>query len=149
MKLTINQIKDFVDKPYFSGGMEYYQDGSVKILSITDHKVKAKISGTIIYKVELTLKDDFLDGDCSCPAFENFDPCKHIAATGLAVIAFNKNVSYKVSGRYSKIIDKSEKFEKSLLNKTRNELIEMIVKINDHYPEIIEELAEDEDDYYD
>ncbi|OWZ25569.1 SWIM zinc finger family protein [Wolbachia endosymbiont of Wuchereria bancrofti] len=61
----------------------------VHIVSVSNFDVKLKVVGSGVYKVALRRDGNSLDGECFCPAFENFSPCKHIAATDFALIQYN------------------------------------------------------------
>ena len=44
----------------------------------------AQVAGTEDYRTELTGRGEDFDGECSCPAFEDWGFCKHMVATALA-----------------------------------------------------------------
>ncbi len=90
MNVTIEQIKKLVEEPYFSRGEKYFKDGMIKISSVSDGEVKAKVLGSVVYAVELFLMNEQLDGRCSCPAFHDIGPCKHIAAVAMTLIVHKK-----------------------------------------------------------
>jgi len=139
MKLALEQVYDLVDEPYYSRGKVYFKDGIVKIASISDSEIRAKVRGSRVYKVKITMQDGYLDGDCSCPAFEDFGPCKHIAATCFAAIEQQKGV-YTSSKQCDPKMTELDGFEPSLRKKTKQELIEIIVRLSDYCPEIIDEI---------
>ena len=91
MKIRLEDVRKLVQEPYLSRGKEYFLDGLVKLMSVQSNAVKARIAGTRVYTVSLTLKSTTIGGGCSCPAFTDFGPCKHMAATCFAVL----NGSYK------------------------------------------------------
>ncbi|AWW50873.1 SWIM zinc finger family protein [Wolbachia endosymbiont of Folsomia candida] len=136
MKLNRGDIENFVDEPYFSRGEFYFNHGLVRIISVSDFDVKSKVVGSRVYKVILKHNDQCLDGECSCPAFENFGPCKHIAATGFALIQYNRQ-GYYSSAECSDRIDEQDRFEKLLLKKTKQELVAIVIRLSDYCPEII------------
>ena len=67
-----------------SRGSDYFQDGRVKIHTGSDWDVYAKVRGSRIYKVDLSIEENVLVVYCDCPDFER-EPCKHLWATILAV----------------------------------------------------------------
>ncbi|MCG8340445.1 MAG: SWIM zinc finger family protein [Cytophagales bacterium] len=141
MRLQREQIRAFIGEPYFSRGEAYFKDGMIQIVSISDTLVQAKAVGTRVYNVQLVLENSYLDGTCSCPAFEDFGPCKHMAATGLAIIAYGQG-AYNPSITCINQAAEFEEFEKALRSKTKDELISIIIRLSDYYPEIIDELNE-------
>jgi uncharacterized Zn finger protein len=67
----------------FARGEDYHADGSVDILSLSNCRVTAQVSGTEPYFVDLSITKGELAGFCSCPAYRDFGFCKHMVATGL------------------------------------------------------------------
>ena len=136
MKITLEDIYELIEEPYLSRGKEYFRDGLVKMITVKAELVKARVSGTSIYAVRLTLKNNLLQGHCSCPAFCDFGPCKHMAATCFALL-------YGVSDIDNR--DAKERFDEygcmeRYLNKhKKSELIEIILSMIARYPEIMEE----------
>ncbi|WP_265036304.1 SWIM zinc finger family protein [Wolbachia endosymbiont (group A) of Anomoia purmunda] len=145
MKLNRGNIEDLVDEPYFSRGEFYFNHGLVRIISVSDFDVKSKVVGSRVYKVTLKYNGQCLGGECSCPAFENFGPCKHMAATGFALIQYNKQ-GYCSSAECSDRIDEQDRFEKLLLKKTKQEFVAIVIRLSDYCPEIIVDELEDEED---
>ena len=142
MNVTLEKIKGLVEEPYFSRGEKYFKDGMIKISSISEREVKAKVLGSVVYAVELFLAKEGLDGRCSCPAFYDIGPCKHIAAVGIALIDHQKG-KYQTSFDCADQIDEYEKFEMVLKGKSKNELISIILRMSSSCPEIIYELIEE------
>ena len=66
-------------------GRAYHREGRVRLVSVEPRRVLAHVSGTEDYRVELTGKGSGIGGRCTCPAFEDRGPCKHMAATALAI----------------------------------------------------------------
>ena len=142
MHLSEKQIKNLVNDPYFSRGKEYFLNGMIKITSMTDNDIKGKAVGSAVYNVRLVLKKDMLEGRCTCPAFYDFGPCKHIAAVGLAAIAQKEGKFYKAQYGKTGQLEEFEKFEKSLYKKSKNELVGLIIEMCGLYPEIINDFME-------
>ncbi len=90
MHLTDTHISALIEERYRQRGREYFLQGMVEITTVTETRVTAKCAGTRLYKTMLELKNGTLSGECSCPAFEDFGPCKHMAAACYAVMAENK-----------------------------------------------------------
>lgn len=54
------------------------------IIDLSAAQVREQVSGTEDYRTTVTGRGVDIGGDCSCPAFSDFGPCKHIAATALS-----------------------------------------------------------------
>src|SRR5690606_27116197 len=124
-----------IDECYRQRGREYFAQGMVELIGVTETKVTAKCAGTRLYKTKLELKNGALSGECSCPAFEDFGPCKHMAAVCYAVMAKNK-AGYAPSEDYEWRKDECERVEKHLMKKSKTELVGMIMQIIDGEPDL-------------
>lgn len=138
MKLTLEDIKDIVDESYFSRADYFLEGGLVHFVTTSDSVVKSKVVGTSVYEVELRYEDHYLIGECSCPAFSKFGPCKHMAATGLAFIQHIQK-KYKTSPDCLARIHKQDHFERLLHEKTKEQLIERILD----NPQVVKLLCEE------
>lgn len=83
-RFDLDAVKAFVGDKAFERGEAYWRDGLVTIIDMNAARVRAQVSGTEIYRTTVTGKGADIGGDCSCPAFSDYGPCKHIAATALA-----------------------------------------------------------------
>lgn len=83
-RFDISAVRAFVGDKVFARGEAYWRDGLVTIIDMNAAAVRAQVSGTESYRTTVTGKGADIGGDCSCPAFSDFGPCKHIAATALA-----------------------------------------------------------------
>lgn len=82
-RFDIDAVKAFVGDKVFARGEAYWRDGLVTIIDMNAGRVRAQVTGTEIYHTIVTGKGAKIGGECSCPAFSDFGPCKHIAATAL------------------------------------------------------------------
>jgi uncharacterized Zn finger protein len=83
-RFDIDAVRAFVGDKAFARGEAYWRDGLVTIIDMNAARVRAQVSGTENYRTTVTGRGADIGGDCSCPAFSDFGPCKHIAATALA-----------------------------------------------------------------
>src|SRR5215475_13733084 len=83
MSLITELSSDF-SRAVRSRGVDYFQEGRIKITTGSDWEVYAKIRGSRIYRVDLAVEGSALIVHCDCQAFETA-PCKHLWATILAV----------------------------------------------------------------
>ncbi len=66
-------------------GRTYYGHGAVRLLDAGERAVSARVQGSQVYRVSLSVADGFLDYSCTCPFFTgDSNACKHIWATALA-----------------------------------------------------------------
>ncbi len=86
MTLSEVQLNRFVDQRYIDRGRAYSERGLVVLDSVTDREAHAFCVGGQVYSVRLALSRNRLGGTCTCPAFGDFGPCKHIAAVALAIM---------------------------------------------------------------
>lgn len=145
MKILPHHISSLFDERYITRGKEYFEEGMVKIRTVSDADVEADCIGTRRYRVALALKGGKLTGKCSCPAFEDFGPCKHMAATAFATIAHARK-SYSPSGHYIQRDQELTEVERRLKRMRKADLIDFILQhMGDEY-ELMELLDMDEEE---
>lgn len=127
MKLALHHITALLEQRYIDRGKAYFEQGMVEILHFDAAKVTSRCAGTRLYKVELALESGRLTGHCTCPAFSDFGPCKHMAATAFAAIAHSKN-AYQPSPRYADRASEYDALERRLKRMTKSELIDIILQ---------------------
>ncbi len=126
MRLTEAQLRLQADERHIDRGREYAARGMVVLDKIADTQVKASCVGSRVYAVYLRLRNGRLEGECTCPAFEDFGPCKHIAATAFAVIAAQ-------TGTYQPNLDALERnrefqqVRKQLMELEKSELVDLVM----------------------
>lgn len=143
MKITKKDIENFVDEPYLSRGNAYFQRRLVQFVSIKSDQVKAHVLGTKMYVVNLKMRNFSFDGDCNCVAFEDYGPCKHIAATGFALIQQAQGNGYRPSEECFEANREYERLEKYLSSKKKEELIAIIMKFASDDPEFMYDLEDE------
>ena len=85
--LDEDDLRQLCTESSFYRGERYFEEGRVRITEATPSRIKAVVSGTDDYQVEIELGDsgDDFSGECDCP-YDWGGLCKHIVATFLAVI---------------------------------------------------------------
>ena len=124
MKITQHHLSSLFDERYIERGNQYFEAGMVELVSIKHDEIKARCMGTRRYKVELWFDGTRLSGKCSCPAFAEFGPCKHMAAAALAAQKGGK--SYAPSPIYQAQTAELNAVERRLNRMRKAELIELI-----------------------
>lgn len=82
--LSETTFKTLAGDAAYNNGLDYYNDGRVIELTISDANIKAHVNGSETYAVTLIHTNKIFEGTCSCPASDNFDFCKHCVAASLA-----------------------------------------------------------------
>lgn len=85
--ITRASLEEMAGTTAFQRGEAYFADGTVDRLRVTDDKITARVDGSETYQVELSLADDDLAWDCTCPRAADGYFCKHCVAVGLAWLA--------------------------------------------------------------
>lgn len=132
--ISESEIQNLVAEPYFSRGKEYYAQGMVELKSVRLNKTKAKVLGSRIYEVVINRKAGILKAECSCPAFDDCGPCKHISATCFALL----NKDYRPGKYYDKAKEIFEDMEDFLKSKSKAKLISIIMQMLLEDPDLME-----------
>lgn len=69
----------------FARGEAYHRAGQVELLADDGRRVQSRVIGTEVYRCELAIRGAAIEGQCTCPAFDDHGFCKHLVATGLAI----------------------------------------------------------------
>ncbi len=85
MELSRDDLRSLTDRGSWERGRTYYLEDRVQSLVRDGHTVVASVEGQHLYRVRLTLLEDGIRGDCSCPMGVSGVFCKHCVAVGLAL----------------------------------------------------------------
>lgn len=121
-RFDLDTVRELAGGKVFARGEDYHRSGQVLILSIEPGRVLAQVAGSEDYRTELTGRGDDIDGECSCPAFEDWGFCKHMVATALAANAAGADADTTGDGTLARIRD-------HLKRKGVDALVEMIVDL--------------------
>jgi len=86
-RFDIDAVRDLAGEKVFARGEAYHRGGQVAVLSIEPERVLAQVAGTDDYRTVLTGRGKVIDGECTCPAFDDWGFCKHMVAAALAANA--------------------------------------------------------------
>ena len=86
-RFDTDALRGLAGDKVFARGEAYHRDGQVRLLAIEARRVLAQVAGTDDYRTVLTGRGKRIDGECSCPAFEDWGFCKHMVAVALAANA--------------------------------------------------------------
>ncbi len=104
----------------------------MRVLAIEAARVLAMVEGTEDYKVVLTGRGQDIGGSCTCPAFEDWGFCKHMAATGLVANATGDDAAQDEHPL--------ERIRAYLRAKSVDALVEMIVGLAKDDPALLRRL---------
>lgn len=132
IRFDIDVLRETAGAKVFARGEAYHRDGQVQILVVKPERVLAQVTGTEDYRTELRGYGNSIDGECSCPAFEQFGFCKHMVATALAANDFRAD-EVESGGALGRIRD-------HLRQKGIDALVEMIVGLVEQDPALFRKL---------
>lgn len=73
-------------------GFGYYIEGSVVDIDISENNIRAQVSGSDLYDVEIEMEnDEIIDMHCNCPYANDGKKCKHMAAVLFEYEEFDDN----------------------------------------------------------
>ena len=132
-RFGVDALRELAGPKVFARGKDYFGDGLVQILAIEPGRVRAIVAGTADYTVALTGRGEAIDGECSCPAFEDWGFCKHMVATALAANASGSDAEAEGAGALVRI--------REHLQEMRAEaLVQMIVELAERDPALFRKL---------
>ena len=139
MKISPIELRHLVEEPYLSRGEEYYDQGLADVVSRTTDSAKIRVSGSRLYTVNLSRKHGQLCAKCTCPAYTDFGPCKHIAASVFALI---NESTYEPNQDLAETQETIGNISTLLIKKKRSELIDIIIELVGYDNELIDILHE-------
>ena len=131
-RFDVDVLHELAGAKVFARGEAYYRGGQVEILVIEPGRVLAQVAGTEDYRTELTGHGEDFDGECSCPAFEDWGFCKHMVATALAANDLRADGANDL-GALARI-------REHLKQKGVDSLVEMVVDLAERDPALFRKL---------
>jgi uncharacterized Zn finger protein len=132
-RFDVAALRNVAGEKVFGRGAAYHDDGHVEIVTFDKTRVLARVIGSEVYRCELIGVGKKFSGKCSCPAFSDWDFCKHLVATALAANGLDSEALEQASGRFAKI-------REHLRSRGVEGLVEMVVGIAERDPSLLEEL---------
>ena len=105
--ITKSEIRELCGTTYYNRGRRYFEEGHVISLNRDPDFLStwtAKVRGNRIYTVKVTLGQDDLDADCTCPIFNPDDLCKHVAAVLFEISGQTTPVSPPSKSRLASVL---------------------------------------------
>ncbi len=135
-RFDIATLRELAGDRTFARGEAYFRDGSVHLLSLSSRRVVAEVWGTEDYRTVLTGRGADIDGECSCPAFEEQGFCKHMVAAALAVDAAGDGAEGEADAVISRI-------REHLKARTMDQLVDMILGLAEEDADMFRKLDMD------
>ena len=132
-RFDIGTLCELAGDKVFARGQAYHEAGQVNILTHEPERVLAQVTGTEDYRTVLKGCGAKIEGECSCPAFEDWGFCKHMVATALAANAAGENGAADGTGALARIRD-------YLKARGVDALVEMIVELAEWDPALLRKL---------
>ena len=82
--LTLDLIQTLAGAESYARGLAYFHEGAVGLLAEDGHTVTATVQGTHRYRVSLSVDEEELEYDCTCPVGTDGLFCKHAVALALS-----------------------------------------------------------------
>jgi tetratricopeptide (TPR) repeat protein len=86
-RFNLDHLRELAGDKVHARGQAYFKSGAVSLITLDAKRVVARVEGSENYRATLTGSGDAFEGDCTCPAIENWGFCKHLVATALAANA--------------------------------------------------------------
>jgi uncharacterized Zn finger protein len=133
LRFDVGTLRKLAGDKVFERGEDYHADGQVELLSLETQRVLAQVAGSEDYRTILTGRGKKIAGECSCPAFSDWDFCKHMVATALAANALGEDAAADGGGALGRI-------RAHLTGKTVEQLVGMIVDLAERDPVLFRKL---------
>jgi len=120
-EITFMDLENWAGEKIVSRGKSYQKNGYVSDIGQTeDGKIVGWVHGTNTYATAVSIKNGIIESQCTCPYWDN---CKHAVAL---ILEFNEE----------KLTSDKKNIKHLLKTKSKKELIQMLVKASDMYPDI-------------
>ena len=130
----IAKLREAAGNKVFERGEDYHADGSVDILTFSNSRVTAQVTGAQPYFVALACNKGGLSGSCSCPAYVDHGFCKHMVATCLTA---NDHVPDDGAGA----ADRPDTIEDVLRSLDHEALVKLVIDIAGSDPKALHALS--------
>ncbi|MEV2278776.1 DUF6880 family protein [Nocardiopsis sp. NPDC049922] len=120
-----DDLLEFAGRTSYARGVDYVSH--VTSLTVDGNTVRGTVTGTSVYRVELTPSRNGLGWDCDCPWAKEGNFCKHCVAVGLVHLY---NLEHDVPN------PKAPDLRSYLRSRDHGELVELVVEAVDASPEL-------------
>ncbi|CAN5701374.1 hypothetical protein BH10PSE5_BH10PSE5_34320 [soil metagenome] len=135
LSFDIAALRKTAGEKMFARGETYFEEGSVEVVGVDPRRIVARVFGTQTYGVELARQAKGFAGHCSCPAFADWDVCKHMIALALWGNAADPGEIEAAQERWARL-------RAPLLALDHEALVEMVIRLMLADPEALD-AAED------
>ena len=143
MRLNRQELEQLIPNPVFARGETYFQKRLVELQAVRPRSITARVAATEgpAYTVVLKRTRSMLTGTCTCPAFSNYGPCKHLAAAGLAMLQY-RNGGYLPSDEYFSRTEFFDRLQHYFAGRPKKELVAFLMELARIHPELMFALDE-------
>jgi non-specific serine/threonine protein kinase len=92
MDISLKRINDIASPEVVSRGRKCFHEGRVRLSTMSENVVRARVEGSSVYSVELHQENSDIVASCDCP-FQFGGTCKHIIAVMFAALYSTAKVS--------------------------------------------------------
>ncbi|MBB1487643.1 SWIM zinc finger family protein [Oceanospirillum sediminis] len=132
---SVEEIQSRAETNSLSRGEALYRQDKVSVMHQTDTTIKATVTGQHKYVVTLTATDQGIKNLCTCPAASYQDFCKHCVAVALTAIHGAATDQPAQKAKNNRKIVEEQQLREFLLNKSPEELTELLVGYITRIPE--------------
>ena len=132
-RFDVGELRELAGDKVFARGEAYFREGQVTIISLEPKRVLAQVAGSEDYRAELRWRGKRIDGECSCPAFEDWGFCKHLVATALTANATDEDGAAAGAGVLDRI-------RRHLKGQRIDALVEMIIDLAERDTQLLRRL---------
>jgi uncharacterized Zn finger protein len=130
LAFTEADIKSAAGDDSFDRGLGYLDQ--VEDLEIASREITATVYGAGTYRVCLTLGEEGLTGDCSCPPGQDGSFCPHCVATGMSVLELGENLPRRIEATRAQ----RQELTSWLESLSRDDLLAELVALLDDDPDL-------------
>lgn len=113
--LDLAAAKRLAGERVFARGESYYRQGYVDLVGVEEGRAVARVLGSEVYAVEITVRARGFQGNCTCPAFADTGLCKHMIAVALAVNDLDRDGRAVATSRLAAIRQRLERMPRGQL----------------------------------
>jgi biopolymer transport protein ExbD len=146
--MNLNNFEDYIDRVICLRGYDYYKNGYVNSVEETETNVYvAEVEGTETYTVDVELDDNLniIETFCDCP-YDMGEFCKHQVAVFFSLREKENSASGEKKSKDRQISNKGHDIEQTLSARTKEELIDFLIKLAAENKEIKQRILLNFDD---
>ncbi len=141
MRIGPGDVESYIDPRYIARGEAIAAGGGVVFADQRPEAVEGFCCGTRVYRTRLFRERGKLAGDCTCPAFAGFGPCKHIAAMARA-LEMQARGTYQPAPWSLERVESFVDLGAQLQQLSREQLIGLILDLTEDETDLLERVTD-------